>query len=98
MPIVVRLDAVLAERGMSLRELSGRVGISEVNMSRLKTGKARAVRFSTLGLLCEVLDCQVGDILEYDGGRRTDDGVGIRRGGGAENDHSKVGTGDAELR
>lgn len=75
MPIVVRLDAVLAERGMSLRELSGRVGISEVNLSRLKTGKARAVRFSTLELLCEVLDCQAGDILGYDGGRRADGGA-----------------------
>lgn len=65
MPIVVNLDAVMAERKMSLNELSARVDITPANLSILKTGKARAIRFSTLEAICEVLDCQPGDILEY---------------------------------
>ena len=65
MPIVVNLDAVMAERKMSLNELSARVDITPANLSILKTGKARAIRFSTLEAICEVLDCRPGDILEY---------------------------------
>ena len=65
MPIVLRLDRVMADRKMSLNELSDRVGISNVNLSNLKTGKVKAVRFSTLDAICDVLDCQPGDILEY---------------------------------
>ena len=65
MPIVVNLDVQLARRKMRLNELSERVGISTQNLSVLKTGKARAIRFSTLDSLCEALDCTPGDILEY---------------------------------
>lgn len=65
MSIILRLDRVMADRKMSLNELAGRVGISNVNLSNLKTGKVRAVRFSTLDAICRELDCQPGDILEY---------------------------------
>lgn len=65
MPIRVNLDRVLGERGMTLSELSGRVGITLANLSILKTGKARAVRFSTLDAICRVLACQPGDLLEW---------------------------------
>ena len=65
MAIIVNLDVMLARRKMSLSELSERVDISIVNLSILKTGKARAVRFSTLEAICHALDCQPGDILEY---------------------------------
>ena len=65
MAIIVNLDVMLARRKMSLSELSERVDISIVNLSILKTGKARAVRFSTLETICRALDCQPGDILEY---------------------------------
>ena len=65
MPIILRLDRVMADRKMSLNELSARVGISNVNLSNLKTGKVKAVRFSTLEAICDVLDCQPGDILEF---------------------------------
>ncbi len=65
MAIVINLDMMLAKRKMSLSELSGRVDISIVNLSILKTGKARAVRLSTLDAICDVLDCQPGDILEF---------------------------------
>ena len=65
MAIIVNLDVMMAKRKMSLNELSDRVGLTLSNLSILKTGKAKAVRFSTLELLCEVLDCQPGDILEY---------------------------------
>lgn len=65
MAIILRLDRVMAERKMSLNELSARVGISNVNLSNLKTGKVKAVRFSTLEAICDVLDCQPGDILEF---------------------------------
>ena len=64
--IVSRLDRVLADRKMQLKELSDRVGISCVNLSKLKTGKVCAIRFSTLAAICEALDCQPGDVLEYD--------------------------------
>lgn len=65
MPIEVRLDERLRERGMTLSELSEQVGITLANLSILKTGKARAVRFSTLEAICEVLACQPGDLLVY---------------------------------
>jgi putative transcriptional regulator len=65
MPIVVTLDIMLAKRKMSLSELSDRVGITITNMSILKSGKARAIRFSTLEEICKVLECQPGDILGY---------------------------------
>ncbi|GGY37432.1 helix-turn-helix domain-containing protein [Parvularcula lutaonensis] len=65
MTIRVTLDKILAERDMSLTELSERVGITIANLSILKTGKAKAVRFTTLDKICQVLDCQPGDILEY---------------------------------
>ena len=65
MPINVTLDIMLAKRKMSLNELSERVGVTPSNLSILKTGKAKGVRFSTLEKLCDVLDCQPGDLLEY---------------------------------
>ena len=65
MPIIVNLDVMMAKRKMSLNELSGRVGLTLSNLSILKTGKAKAVRFSTLEAICEVLECQPGDLLEY---------------------------------
>lgn len=65
MGIVVNLDIMLAKRKMSVTELSDRVGITMSNISNLKTGKAKAIRFSTLDSICKVLDCQPGDILEY---------------------------------
>jgi putative transcriptional regulator len=64
-PIQVRLDELLAERGMTLTELSERVGITIVNLSILKNGRARAIRFSTLAALCDALGCQPGDLLGY---------------------------------
>jgi len=64
--VVVRLDELLHERRMTLTELSERVGITVANLSILKTGKARAIRFSTLAAICTVLDCQPGDLLVHD--------------------------------
>jgi putative transcriptional regulator len=64
-PIAVRLDDLLAERGMTLTELAERVGITIVNLSILKNGRARAIRFTTLASLCQVLGCQPGDLLSY---------------------------------
>lgn len=66
--IVIRLDRVMADRKISLNELSERVGITNVNLSKLKTGKASAIRFSTLSAICRALNCQPGDILEYQEG------------------------------
>jgi putative transcriptional regulator len=63
--MIVNLDVMLARRKMSLTELSDKVGITMANLSILKTGKARAIRFSTLEAICKALDCQPGDILEY---------------------------------
>ena len=63
--IVIRLDRVLADRKMRLNDLAAQVGISNVNLSYLKTGKVKAIRFSTLDAICRVLNCQSGDILEY---------------------------------
>ncbi len=65
MAIIVNLDVMLARRKMSLTELSEKVGITMANLSILKKGKAKAIRFSTLESICQVLDCQPGDILEY---------------------------------
>ena len=65
MAIIVNLDVMLAKRKMRLTELSEKVGITMANLSILKTGKARAVRFSTLDAICKALNCQPGDILEY---------------------------------
>lgn len=67
MAIIVNLDVMLARRKMSLTELSERVGVTMANLSILKTGKARAMRFTTLNAICKALDCQPGDILEYRG-------------------------------
>ncbi|MBL7855147.1 MAG: helix-turn-helix transcriptional regulator [Cyclobacteriaceae bacterium] len=65
MPIVVNVDVMMARRKMSLNELSQKVDITLANLSILKTGKAKAVRFSTLEAICKALDCQPGDLLEY---------------------------------
>ena len=65
MPIIVNLDVMMAKRKMSLNELSDQVGLTLANLSILKTGKAKAIRFSTLEAICKVLDCQPGDLLEY---------------------------------
>ena len=64
--IVLRLDRVMADRKMSLNELSERVGVANVNLSKMKNGRISAIRFSTLAAICEVLQCQPGDILEYE--------------------------------
>ena len=65
MAIIVRLDVALAQRKMTSRDLAARIGLSEQNLSILRSGKARGVRFSTLDAICKVLDCQPGDLLEY---------------------------------
>lgn len=65
MPIVINLDVMMAKRKMSLNELSEKVGLTLANLSILKTGKAKAIRFTTLETICKVLDCQPADILEY---------------------------------
>lgn len=65
MPIILRLDRVMADRKMSLNELSEKVGVANVNLSKLKNGHVSAIRFSTLEAICQALDCQPGDILEY---------------------------------
>lgn len=72
MAIKVNLDLMLVKRDMSLTELSEKVGITISNLSILKTGKAKAIRFSTLNAICEALDCQPGDILEYETGRNSE--------------------------
>ncbi len=64
--IILRLDRVMADRKMSLNELSDKVGVSNVNLSKIKTGKVSAIRFSTLAAICKALNCQPGDILEYE--------------------------------
>ncbi len=65
MAIILRLDRVMADRKISLNDLADKVGIANVNLSKIKTGKISAIRFSTLEAICDVLDCQPGDILEY---------------------------------
>jgi len=67
MAIILRLDRIMADRKISLNELAEKVGISNVNLSKIKTGKVSAIRFSTLDAICTVLDCQPGDILEHKG-------------------------------
>lgn len=68
MPIIVNVDVMLAKRKMSSGELAEKIGITAANLSILKTGKAKAIRFSTLSAICDALDCQPGDILEYQPG------------------------------
>jgi len=63
--IILRLDRVMADRKISLNDLAQKIGISNVNLSNIKTGKISAIRFSTLEAICDILDCQPGDILEY---------------------------------
>ena len=75
MAIVVNLDVMMARRKMSLNELSERVGVSATNLSLLKTGKVRGVRFGTLDAICTVLDCQPGDILEHRRAAGADAGI-----------------------
>lgn len=65
MAIILRLDRVMADRKISLNDLAEQVGIANVNLSKIKTGKVSAIRFSTLNAICDVLDCQPGDILEF---------------------------------
>ena len=65
MAIILRLDRMMADRKISLNELAQKVGIANVNLSNIKTGKISAIRFSTLNAICDVLDCQPGDILEF---------------------------------
>jgi len=76
MPIIVNLDVMMAKRRIASGELAARIGLSHANLSILKTGKARAIRFSTLEAICEVLECQPGDLLEYkdDINKKTEDG------------------------
>ena len=76
MPIRVHLDKILLERRMSLTELADRVGVTIANLSILKTGKARAIRFSTLDALCRELNCQPGDLVAWEPGPPDDDGDG----------------------
>jgi putative transcriptional regulator len=77
MPIRVHLDRILLERRMSLTELADRVGVTIANLSILKTGKARAIRFSTLDALCRELNCQPGDLVVFEAGPPDDDGVDL---------------------
>ncbi len=70
MAIILRLDRVMADRKISLNELAEKVGIANVNLSKIKTGKISAIRFSTLEAICEALNCQPGDILEYSPGEK----------------------------
>jgi putative transcriptional regulator len=78
MTLVVNIDVMLARRKMSVTELANQVGITMANLSILKNGKAKAIRFSTLEAICKALDCQPGDILEYRHGK-TLDGYGAKR-------------------
>ncbi len=73
MAIILRLDRVMADRKISLNELAAKVGIANVNLSNIKTGKVSAIRFSTLNAICDVLDCQPGDILEFQREKRMSD-------------------------
>lgn len=73
--IILRLDRMMADRKMSLNELSEKVGVANVNLSKLKNGHISAIRFSTLIAICEALDCQPGDILEYAPGEENETGL-----------------------
>jgi len=79
MPIVVRLDVVLAERKVKSKELARHVGITEANMSLLKQGKVKGVRFDTLEKICEYLGCQPGDILSYEPSEKAESPKALRR-------------------
>ena len=83
MAIVVKLDDVLHARRMTLTELAERAGITIVNLSILKTGKARAIRFSTLGAVCDALDCQPGDLLGFERVEAEDGDISAARPGGS---------------
>lgn len=83
MAVIVKLDDVLYARRMTLTQLSSKVGITLANLSILKTGKAKGIRFATLEAICEALDCQPGDLLEFDGAAEKDEGsTGLRAGAG----------------
>ncbi len=84
MPIILRLDRIMVDRKMTLKELAENVGISYVNLSKIKTGKVQGIRFSTLESICETLDCQPGDILEFEPGGH--DGSGEGSGGDVPED------------
>jgi putative transcriptional regulator len=89
MPITVDIDVMLAKRKMSVGELAGRVGITPANLAVLKNGRAKAVRFSTLAALCDVLECQPGDLLRWepepaDGWLRGGDGLGAAAASGKQ--------------
>ena len=73
MPIITEIDVMLARRKMSVGELADRIGITPANLAELKNGRAKAVWFATLEALCEVLECQPGDLLQWDVGRVTDE-------------------------
>ena len=73
MPVVVKLDDLLQARGMTMTELAERIGLTLANVSILKTGKARAIRFSTLDAICRELDCQPGDLLGYEAGAASEE-------------------------
>lgn len=73
MPIVITLDAVLASRKLKAKELAARIGVSETHLSLFRAGKVRGVRFSTLAKLCAALECQPGDLLEYQAGEEEED-------------------------
>ncbi len=73
MPIILRLDRMMADRKMSLNTLAEKVGVANVNLSKLKNGRVSAIRFSTLEAICEALDCQPGDILEYQPPEKTEE-------------------------
>lgn len=79
MAMIVNIDVMLARRKMSVTELTNKVGITMANLSILKNGKARAIRFSTLEAICKALDCQPGDILEYRNGKALDAYGGAKR-------------------
>lgn len=79
MPIIVNLDVMMAKRKMSLNELSEKVDLTLSNLSILKTGKAKAIRFSTLEAICNALNCQPGDILEYQHGNDSHSFVGFQQ-------------------
>ena len=77
--MIINIDVMLARRKMSVTELSNKVGITMANLSILKNGKAKAIRFSTLEAICKALDCQPGDILEYRDAKSVDAYVGVKR-------------------
>lgn len=85
MPIVVNLDIMMAKRRITSGELAAMIGLTQANLSILKTGKARAIRFSTLEAICEALECQPGDLLEYENGD-IETGTKQRKRPGHEND------------